>query len=232
MMDKNLKKGIREFEKVKLTPGEKLAIFNRVSTYADSNPVTGALKSPFFGWTFVFAHERMRYVYASIAITLILATGAGTAFAAERSLPGDFLYPIKINVTEPVKGALKVGSEAKIKWEGNKAVKRLEEAEKLAEMGQLDEGKRQTVEREFEKSADTFIKKVDDQNEGNGQSEYVNSVQKNFEQDVEIQLKRINQRKVHSSKDQKDEIDNLEIKVKEKINSSKGNHGNRDENSI
>src|SRR3989344_3616455 len=54
-------------------------------------------------------------VIASLVIALML--GGGVSFAAEGSLPGDALYPVKVSVNEEVRGAITVGAEAKAEWE-------------------------------------------------------------------------------------------------------------------
>lgn len=73
-----------------------------------------------------------------VAVVLVMGLGTGTAFAAQGSLPGDALYAIKVNVTEPALGALAVGDEAKAQWNARVAQTRLVEAETLAASGKLD----------------------------------------------------------------------------------------------
>jgi tetratricopeptide (TPR) repeat protein len=73
-----------------------------------------------------------------IALILALILGGGATFAAESALPGDTLYPVKVEVNENVRGWFAASDEAKAKWESELAERRLEEAEKLAADGRLD----------------------------------------------------------------------------------------------
>ncbi len=79
----------------------------------------------------------MQHMYAKIATILILLSGTGTAFAAENTVPGDTLYPVKVHVNEPVRGILAVSPEAKAHWDAQLAERRLDEASKLATHGKL-----------------------------------------------------------------------------------------------
>jgi hypothetical protein len=86
--------------------------------------------SPYFihAWTF----------RAAVAFAVVLVITGGTAYAAEGALPGDLLYSVKVDVNEPVTGALAFTPEAKAAWHTQVAETRLAEAEALAEKGTLD----------------------------------------------------------------------------------------------
>lgn len=74
----------------------------------------------------------------ALIIALVLAVGGGVSVAAEHSLPGSPLYPIKINVNEEVREALTFSDEAKAEYESERAGRRLDESEQLATDGRLD----------------------------------------------------------------------------------------------
>lgn len=74
----------------------------------------------------------------TLAIIIALLLGGGTSFAAENALPGDILYPIKIHVNENVQELAAVSDEAEAKVQAKLAMRRLEEAEKLAAKGWLN----------------------------------------------------------------------------------------------
>ncbi|HVX91118.1 MAG TPA: DUF5667 domain-containing protein [Candidatus Paceibacterota bacterium] len=72
------------------------------------------------------------------AFVLVLIIGSGgTAFAAEGSLPGDLLYPVKVGIVEPVQGAFQISDTAKANWNAHIATTRLVEAQALAAKGTL-----------------------------------------------------------------------------------------------
>ena len=60
------------------------------------------------------------------------------SYAAEGTVPGDILYPIKIHVNENVESALAVSSESEARLEAEFAERRIMEAEALREESRLD----------------------------------------------------------------------------------------------
>lgn len=72
-----------------------------------------------------------------IALLIALLLGGGTSIAAQNALPGDMLYPVKVNVNEEFRSMLTFGNEAEAKFHAEKAAERIEEAEKLAAEGRL-----------------------------------------------------------------------------------------------
>ncbi len=95
---------------------------------------------------------------SSLAFVLVLAVvGSSTAYAAERAIPGDLLYTIKVNVNESVRAALAVSNESKVSWHAEAAERRMQEAEVLAARGTLTAD----VKAELEANFDTHATKVE-----------------------------------------------------------------------
>lgn len=69
---------------------------------------------------------------AAFALALILMISGSVSLAAERALPGDMLYPIKVDVNEEVREKLLFSQEAQALFELQRIERRLEEAEMLA----------------------------------------------------------------------------------------------------
>lgn len=71
-----------------------------------------------------------------VLLALLLISG-GTGIAAENSIPGDTLYPFKIYVNENLESALAITAEGDAEVSVRQAAKRLAEAQKLKEKGEL-----------------------------------------------------------------------------------------------
>lgn len=63
--------------------------------------------------------------------------GAGTSLAAERTLPGDALYPFKIAVNERLRDVFTLSAQSDLARENARTQRRLLEAERLAAAGRL-----------------------------------------------------------------------------------------------
>ncbi len=77
----------------------------------------------------------LRFVPAALAMVMVV--GLGTAYAAEGAVPGDALYAVKLNVNEPLQGALALTEKSKASWQTERIERRLTEAEALAAEGRL-----------------------------------------------------------------------------------------------
>ncbi|HCR52648.1 TPA: hypothetical protein DIV48_03345 [Candidatus Kaiserbacteria bacterium] len=102
--------------------------------------------------------ERIEYLgrrvpaFALGALALMLVSG-GVAAAAEGTLPGDLLYPIKVAILEPARTSLTFSAAAKASWQRTLAERRLSEAATLAKQGALSPNIEQVLLAGFERSA-------------------------------------------------------------------------------
>ena len=67
----------------------------------------------------------------ALTLVFLLIGGSGISFAAESSLPGDFLYHIKVDINEKVKETSVRTPEKKIAWQEKKVFRRLDEISSL-----------------------------------------------------------------------------------------------------
>jgi len=103
---------------------------------------------------------KSRALYASaLALVVIVATGTQASFAAEKAVPGDILYPIKVAVAEPIALALS-GSEGKAELSARFASRRVEEAVQLSSAGKLDEAIATELSERFDAHVDTLAKET------------------------------------------------------------------------
>ena len=123
---------LKKLRKIKLKAKEKSAIrdFLHVRIADDVRHIS---YNPFI----YFNLSNHRTMLATIIAAILLLTGGGTSMAAEMSVPGDFLYPIKTEVNERVIEVFKRNEEKRADWSARQAERRLEEANHLLEDGQL-----------------------------------------------------------------------------------------------
>lgn len=91
-------------------------------------------------------------IFAVIALVALL--GGGTSFAAQGALPGDILYPVKVNVNEEVRAILAFSPQARATVDTERATARLDEAEKLAIKNRLSAGAKAQLEANFSRFAE------------------------------------------------------------------------------
>ncbi|MFZ2187114.1 MAG: hypothetical protein WAV46_00600 [Candidatus Moraniibacteriota bacterium] len=94
----------------------------------------------FFGRTFAVS---------ALSLVLVVGGGFGVARAAEQSLPGQPLYPMKTQFNEPLVASLKNSDAARIEWEHQLVQRRMAEAETLAEAGKLGDNEKHDIERQL-----------------------------------------------------------------------------------
>ena len=132
MNESEFKKRIAEIKKIKLTPTEKSELLKRV---LNSPTVSPYISKPNF-WSVFFRQRQTAYVFA--ALFAMISLGSVLAYEAEKSLPGENLYFIKVGITEPVRDRANLSPENKAQWESVKTIRRLEEALDLAAQGKLN----------------------------------------------------------------------------------------------
>lgn len=89
------------------------------------------------------------------AVLVLLAIFGGTSAAAEMSLPGHLLYPIKVNVNEEVRDTLTLSASGKAAYAAARAEERLNEAEEVSIQESVDASVRAQLEANFKAFADS-----------------------------------------------------------------------------
>ncbi len=97
-------------------------------------------------------------------ISLVLISCAGISFAAEGSLPGDVLYPVKTGVNEQVRILLAGSKENKVSVLVSLAERRIEETEKLAADDRLNESAKDQIVKNFAKNTKKLNSEIRDLN--------------------------------------------------------------------
>ncbi len=129
------KKIIGQAKQVSLTKEEKFSILEAVRQRMDNPAVepvmmTSKIETPYFSkFSFSFTWHEKRFV--PVAVVLIVVVFSGTAFAANKALPGDALYSMKVNVNEKVESWGALSPNALARFEAVRAERRLKELEKV-----------------------------------------------------------------------------------------------------
>lgn len=142
---------------LRLTPEEKARSRRALRSYMAEHPLgEGRVE----GLTFVQLVAVVLRKPLPAALILFLFLGSGVSYAAEGAVPGDPLYGVKVGVNEEIRAALAFSSSAKAQWEGRRAERRLEEAEKLSAQGALSADAVESLAARFEVHADAAGKYV------------------------------------------------------------------------
>lgn len=104
---------------------------------------------------YYFMTNGYRYKFAPAMILLIVLAGGTSAFA-EKALPGDFLYGIKIFVNESVGEVLALANGKKAEWQEQLVERRLGEAQKLIAKNNFNETNRIYLAGKIKSQVDQF----------------------------------------------------------------------------
>jgi len=178
MEDKKIQNGIKEIRKIKMTDAEKGRVLNNIL----NNHIVktqNSVHSPWFTHSFMLKIHKNQLVYYMIIPLIVVLTSTGVVFASEESLPDGILYPIKVNIVEPVIGVFNLSQESKAQYESSLATKRLVEAETLASQGKLDTVKEKKINNLLEKHTSALNNAISKIKQDNS-SEQVDEIVTNF----------------------------------------------------
>jgi len=158
---RKLNDAVREMAQIKMTTDEKKRMLENIlnpSPLLMKQPIKSPYKISYFISSF---YQKRSLYYLSIA-GLFIIIGSGSVIASQKSLPGDLLYPLKVNVVEPIHSALIFSPEQKAEYESSLAARRLTEAESLADQSKLDLPKEQKINSLLESHTQALYKAIDE----------------------------------------------------------------------
>jgi Domain of unknown function (DUF5667) len=85
----------------------------------------------------------------------------GIPALAEQAVPGDILYPIKVQVTEEIRGSLSRDPYQKVVWETTRLERRITEARQLAKAGKLTPEVQASVLEAVQAQKETTVNQID-----------------------------------------------------------------------
>lgn len=132
-------------ERIKMRSSERRALRESVLSYMEYHPlhtgvsaipvsersVASLVSGPFYYFSF------SRWYVGSIAGVLTLVIITSVSLVAERAVPGDALYLVKVNVNEEIQSSLTWTPTQKVAWEVTRVERRIAEARLLAKEGKL-----------------------------------------------------------------------------------------------
>ncbi len=129
----------------RLTVDEKESIYSELVSIRKAPPATSEYSGSFL-WRALHSFSGAWAPVAAVVIILVLS-GAGIT-AAQSSLPGDFLYPLK-KVHESIQTNLRFTAESKAEVAGEHMDARLDEAAALEVKGELNEATTDQLDQEY-----------------------------------------------------------------------------------
>lgn len=191
-LNEQLNKGINEIKNIALTSDEKARILNNILN--SPAPVRSPYTYP--SYFMILISKNRAFSYALISSFILVITLGGVVSASHGSLPGSALYPLKVNIVEPISSFLTFSEVSKAEYESHLATVRLEEAETLAAHGQLDSAKEQTLSTLLDNHTKALSHALDNIEEGS-KADDNSTIINNFQSDMKIHAERLDSIKQH-----------------------------------
>lgn len=146
----------KQAQSIRLSTAEKRDVRERLVAYMAYHPLATARQTTdttqaTTGNRFTLTAEAFRTisfnkkVFGRFALMTSLFFVVSVPLLAEQALPGDVLYPMKVQVNEEMRASLSFSPYAKIEWETTRLERRLAEARLLASAGRLTDEAEATV---------------------------------------------------------------------------------------
>lgn len=129
---RQLKKATRD---VKLEVSERDCLRKEMVSFMAERPVI--VPTPEVGFSAISVVWQRRLAIGAAIFAAVILSGGSVVLAAEQTIPGDILYPVKVRISEPLQGVLKRSVEEKAAWEIERTNRRLKEAAQLAATDKL-----------------------------------------------------------------------------------------------
>lgn len=177
-------------EKIRLRAAERRLLRERILSYMEYHPLqkTAPKKQPAIPQieSESFVAISLKSIYARAVMgTMVLLIIVGVPFAAERAVPGDALYPVKVRFNEEVRSTLSLTANQRVAWETRRVERRIAEARFLSSEGLLTAEAEEVIEEEVRAYTEAVQKELDVLRESDADSAAIASV--TFETALEVQ---------------------------------------------
>lgn len=222
MENEKIKNGIKEIQNIRMTKNEKE---NTLKIILNSPTPIKPIKSPY---SFLSIFPKRYFINYAVAFCLIIVlSGGGIVSASQKSVPGNALYALKVNIIEPINSSLKFSAESKAQYETSLAIERLVEAETLAYQGKLDMPKEKQLNDLLIVHTEAFDKAINKLSKEE-QKEKAQIIAKNFQYEMNSHaeaLDIITQKSDYENKEKNIRIAKTARNNAEKINASSEENG-------
>ncbi len=155
----SLEKTFKKLQSIHLSSEARTHMRAELSAYVDLHSISpSAVKASSSLLVSFFSHRAWTVLAAFV---LVVVAAGGTAFASTDALPGDPLYPVKINIADPIQTALIPSTKGKAAWHAVLAERRLEEATDLAAKDALSPGVQSELAINFDREVEASVKGAD-----------------------------------------------------------------------
>ncbi len=158
-MDKELKDIINKAKEVRLNEEDKSQVRENLVTFMnkDLGDVRNEELVRHNTW-----HPKIWSGFARVPAAAVLSVFlmTGVSLAAEGSLPGDTLYPLKVNINEEIQSLMAFSPESKAKFEIKRAERRLDEVERLALHNKLEAHWKDSLDGRLERQIERASKRI------------------------------------------------------------------------
>jgi hypothetical protein len=162
-MTKRFDNWVKRLKSPKLTKSEKVEGRDALMSFMnDTSSEEISEKKRGFATLFGSLVSMRPQAVMSMVLAVVIASGGTVSYAAESSLPGDFLYPVKTEVNEEVRSILTFDSKEKADWEVARVERRLNEVTALESEGALTEEIQVVIDQELDESMGQLSIWVDD----------------------------------------------------------------------
>lgn len=136
----------KKSESIRLRSAQRADLRDRIVAYMEYHPLPKEARAPrksahtehIVSEPFRTVAVRFTYVRNIVGALMIVLLVSIPVFA-ERSVPGDILYPVKVQFNEELLSSLSFSPYAKVEWETERLERRIAEARLLAREGKLTE---------------------------------------------------------------------------------------------
>lgn len=138
----------QRISRIRLPDSEKRVMRETLVRYSTENPVHTTYTGMQYAqalWNIRLPHTR-KTIAVSVLALVFVGSSTTAVYAAENALPGQYLYPVKVSVSEPLRGAITWGAADRAEWDRKVIERRLSEATRLAAEGKLAPELRESLE--------------------------------------------------------------------------------------